>query len=102
MWLSDGLDYGHAEQFADKLEQIAGGGSLTVLKPGAQEAPLAVGQRRAPKAACLPAGSLSGAEGPRVGHRPCADRPRRTAWRSTLHDRKTGETEAIGSLRPAA
>ncbi len=42
LWLSDGLDYGHAATFADGLTVV--GGRLDVLSPGAEDLPLAVGR----------------------------------------------------------
>ena len=42
LWLSDGLDYGHAKAFADGL--TAAGGRLDVLSPDAGGLPLAVGR----------------------------------------------------------
>ena len=93
MWLSDGLDYGHAEQFADKLGKLAEGGSLTVLKPGAQEAPLGVGHARA-EGGVLAGRVVSGAEGPQSGSIRAL-----TARGEPLGEApfaiKTGETEAI-------
>ncbi|MGD9378355.1 MAG: BatA domain-containing protein, partial [Methyloceanibacter sp.] len=47
IWLSDGLDYGHAEAFSEVLERLAEGGGLTVLKPGPLETPLGIGHARA-------------------------------------------------------
>ncbi len=42
LWLSDGLDYGHAKEFADGL--TVAGGRLEVLAPDAAGLPLAVGR----------------------------------------------------------
>src|SRR5262249_32208153 len=45
LWLSDGLDYGDSEAFAATLAKFAGAaGSLTVLRPGRDDAALALGQ----------------------------------------------------------
>ena len=67
VWLSDGLDYGHGEDFAAALGKLAEGGSLTVLQPGAGEAPLGLGQARAEGGVL--AGRVIGSEdGPRTGH----------------------------------
>jgi hypothetical protein len=67
IWLSDGLDYGKSQNFAESLEKLAGdGGSLTVLKPDAGEAPLALGQASG-EGGVLAGRILSGADGPRTG-----------------------------------
>ncbi len=42
LWLSDGLDYGHAKEFADGL--TVAGGRLDVLSPDAAGLPLAMGR----------------------------------------------------------
>ena len=42
LWLSAGLDYGHAKTFADGL--TVAGGRLAVFSPGAESLPLAVGR----------------------------------------------------------
>lgn len=66
IWLSDGLDYGHADDFVATLNTLAEGGSLTVLKPGPQETPLGVGHARA-EGGVLAGRVISGAEGPHSG-----------------------------------
>lgn len=66
IWLSDGLDYGHADAFAASLGKLAEGGSLTVLKPGQLETPLGVGHARA-EGGVLAGRVVSGAEGPISG-----------------------------------
>ena len=43
--LSDGLDYGEGAAFAASLEKLAGSaGSIAVLRPGKDDAALALGQ----------------------------------------------------------
>jgi Domain of unknown function (DUF4159)/Aerotolerance regulator N-terminal len=67
LWLSDGLDYGKGDTFADALKKLAGtDGSLTVLRPERDGATLALGQA-AGESGTLSARVLSGAEGPRSG-----------------------------------
>ncbi|WP_245409357.1 DUF4159 domain-containing protein [Methyloceanibacter sp. wino2] len=66
IWLSDGLDYGHAEDFASWLGTLADGGGLTVLKPGPLETPLGVGHARA-EGGTLAGRVVAGAEGPISG-----------------------------------
>ena len=66
IWLSDGLDYGHAEAFSKVLEKLAEGGSLTVLKPGPLETPLGIGHARA-EGGVLAGRIISGTKGPHSG-----------------------------------
>jgi hypothetical protein len=67
VWLSDGLDYGKAEDFAKSLKKLAGdGGSLTVLNPEAGEAALALGQASG-KGGVLAGRVLSATPGPHSG-----------------------------------
>jgi hypothetical protein len=67
LYLSDGLDYGDGPVFAASLKKLAGpGGSIAVLKPGADDAALAVGQAEG-EAGALVARVLDGAEGSRSG-----------------------------------
>ena len=93
VWLTDGLDYGYAESFASWLGELADGGSLTVLKPSPNQAPLGIGQSRAEGAAL--AGRVIGADStPRSGlvraltarGEPLGEAP---------FEIKKGETEAI-------
>jgi hypothetical protein len=66
IWLSDGLDYGHAEAFSEVLEKLAEGGGLTVLKPGPLETPLGIGHARA-EGGVLAGRIISGTKGPHSG-----------------------------------
>ena len=67
LWLSDGLDYGKGDAFADSLVKLAGtDGNLVLLRPGQDGAALAVGQA-AGDSGTLAARILSGSEGPRSG-----------------------------------
>ncbi len=67
LWLSDGLDYGKGDEFAEALVKLAGtDGSLTVLRPEQDNAALALSQA-AGDGGTLAARVLSGAEGPRSG-----------------------------------
>ncbi|MGD8528708.1 MAG: DUF4159 domain-containing protein [Methyloceanibacter sp.] len=66
IWLSDGLDYGHAEAFSEVLERLAEGGGLTVLKPGPLETPLGIGHARA-EGGVLAGRIISGTKGPHSG-----------------------------------
>jgi len=67
VWLTDGLDYGQGESFAERLATLADdGGSLTVLEPNASEAPLALGQASG-EGGVLAGRVLSGTDGPRSG-----------------------------------
>ena len=93
MWLSDGLDYGHAQPFADTLAKLAEGGSLTVLKPGAEEAPLGVGHARA-DGGVLAGRVVAGAKGPLLG-RIRALTARGEPLGEAPYVIKAGETEAI-------
>lgn len=93
VWLTDGLDYGHTEHFSTWLGKLAEGGSLTVLKPGPQEAPLGVGQARA-EGGVLAGRVVSGVKGPLTGNIRAL-----TARGEPLGEApfaiKSGETEAI-------
>jgi len=67
LYLSDGLDYGDGTAFAESLRKLAGsGGSIAVLKPGADDAPLALGQAEG-EGGALVARVLEGDDGPRIG-----------------------------------
>jgi hypothetical protein len=67
LWLSDGLDYGDSEAFAATLAEFAGdGGSLTVLRPGRDDAALALGQAAGDLGA-FSARIFSATAGPRSG-----------------------------------
>jgi len=67
LWLSDGLDYGKGDTFAEALVKLAGTeGSLTVLRPERDDAALALGQATG-DGGTLAARVLSGTEGPRSG-----------------------------------
>ncbi len=67
VWLSDGLDYGEASNFATTLAKFAGdGGSLSVLRPETSEAALGLGQASG-EGGVLAGRVLSSAEGPRTG-----------------------------------
>ncbi|MEM7191407.1 MAG: DUF4159 domain-containing protein [Pseudomonadota bacterium] len=66
MWLTDGLDYGHAEEFAALLSKLAEGGSLTVMKPDPQNTPLGAGQTRA-EGGVLAGRIVSAGQGPVSG-----------------------------------
>jgi hypothetical protein len=67
VWLSDGIDYGDGRKFAESLAKLAGTtGSLTVLRPAADAAPLALGQASS-QGGELAGRVLSGARGPRKG-----------------------------------
>ncbi|HEX2448752.1 MAG TPA: DUF4159 domain-containing protein [Methyloceanibacter sp.] len=67
LWLSDGLDYGEGDAFAKTLAKLAGSsGSFAVLRPGQDDAALALGQTAGDKGE-LAARVMSGAEGPRSG-----------------------------------
>ena len=67
VWLSDGLDYGEGASFMDALAAFAGnGGSLTVLKPDADEGAFGLGQASG-EGGVLAGRVLSGVEGPRTG-----------------------------------
>ncbi|MFD0986641.1 DUF4159 domain-containing protein [Methyloligella solikamskensis] len=67
LWLTDGIDYGASEAFAETLAGLAGGtGSLRILRPGREDAPLLLG-RSTGDATALQAKVTSAAEGPRSG-----------------------------------
>ena len=67
VWLSDGLDYGEGQAFAEALTALSGsGGSFTVLRPGKNDAPLALGLGLS-EGGELSARVLSGADGARSG-----------------------------------
>jgi Domain of unknown function (DUF4159)/Aerotolerance regulator N-terminal len=67
LWLSDGLEHGEEEDFASSLRKLAGEtGSLTVIRPEREAAPLALGQESGQRGE-LTARILSGADGPRIG-----------------------------------
>jgi hypothetical protein len=67
LWLSDGLDYGDTDAFAEALAKLAGAeGSLSVLRPERDDAALALGQGSG-AAGAFTARVLSGADGPRSG-----------------------------------
>jgi len=67
LWLSDGIDYGESEAFAESLAQLAGDtGSLRIMNPGREDAPLLLGQSTG-DATALQAKITSAAEGPRSG-----------------------------------
>ena len=67
VWLSDGLDYGDGQAFAKTLAGLSGaGGSFTALRPGKNDAPLAVGLGLSDGGE-LSARVLSGADGARSG-----------------------------------
>ena len=67
VWLADGLDYGEGDALAAALKQLAGdAGSVVVLSPDKDDAPLALGQG-AGSGAEFAGRVLSGAKGPRSG-----------------------------------
>lgn len=67
LWLSDGIDYGDGTAFAETLAELAGStGSLQILRPGKDDAPLLLGQSTG-DAAALRAEIVSASEGPRSG-----------------------------------
>jgi Domain of unknown function (DUF4159)/Aerotolerance regulator N-terminal len=67
VWLCDGLDYGHGDDFAKTLTKLAGStGSLSIFRPGAAQAPLALSQADS-DATSLNARVISGDDGPRSG-----------------------------------
>ena len=67
VWLSDGLDYGKASNFATTLAKFAGDdGSLSVLRPETSETALGLGQASG-EGGVLAGRVLSSAEGPRTG-----------------------------------
>ncbi|HKA46855.1 MAG TPA: BatA domain-containing protein, partial [Methyloceanibacter sp.] len=67
VWLSDGLDYGEGQTFVDGLAKLAGKtGSVTTLRPEANDAALALDQSAGERSG-LTARVSSGTEGPRSG-----------------------------------
>ena len=56
VWISDGLDYGAAAQFASRLSALAGDGGLTLIEPAPQNRALAL----------LPPGREAGGIAPRI------------------------------------
>jgi hypothetical protein len=67
LWLSDGLDYGEGDALAKTLAKLAGAsGSFAMLRPGKDDAALALGQSSGDKGE-LAARIMSGAEGARSG-----------------------------------
>jgi hypothetical protein len=67
LWLSDGLDYGEAQDFAAGLAKLAGAtGSVTVLRPERDDGALALDQAIG-EGSELAARILSGTDGPRSG-----------------------------------
>lgn len=67
LWLSDGIDYGASEAFAETLSELAGDtGSLRIMNPGREDAPLLLGQSTG-DATALQAKVTSAAEGARSG-----------------------------------
>ena len=66
-WLSDGLDYGDGQAFAERLAKLAGAtGSLTILRPEGDDAALAVDQADG-EGSELAARVLSASGGPHSG-----------------------------------
>ncbi|XSG81332.1 MAG: DUF4159 domain-containing protein [Methyloligella sp. ZOD6] len=67
LWLSDGIDYGASDAFAETLADLAGEtGNLNILRPGKDDAPLLLGQSTG-DAASLQTKVGSAVEGPRSG-----------------------------------
>ncbi len=101
LWLSDGLDYGDAQDFAARLKKLAGAtGSLSVLNPEGDDGALAVNQATGAGSELCRKGAKRHARSPlRRGAR--AHRPRRPPGRGELHRAARGARDQ-GRLRPAA
>ena len=67
LWLSDGLDYGEGEAFAESLAKLAGpSGSVVMRRPEGDDAALALDQSAGERSG-LTVRVTSGAQGPRSG-----------------------------------
>jgi hypothetical protein len=67
LWLTDGLDYGDGDAFAESLVKRAGGaGNVVMLRPGREDAALGLAQATGERSE-LAARILSGGQGPRAG-----------------------------------